>query len=100
MNVSDFITFWSIIFEYDLATSASDKLVLKLRIETEILRILSRRLSLHAIIYHHGNNPRRGHYTSALKYNETSFSHFRWCYIHLYDKRLYCAIFIDLQEKK
>lgn len=71
MNVSDFITFWSIIFEYNLVTSASQKLVLKLRIETEILRILLRRLSLHAIIYHHGNNPWSGHYISAFKYNQT-----------------------------
>ena len=74
MNVSDFIIFQLVTFKYDLVTGASQKFIPNLRIETQILCILLGTLSLHAIIYHLGNNPRSRHFTSAVKHNEIWFS--------------------------
>ena len=74
LNVPDFIIFQLVIFEYKLATCASQKLVPNLRIETGIWSILLGTLSFRAIIYHHSNNLCSGNYTSAVKYNETWFS--------------------------
>ena len=73
LNISDFIIFQLKLYHYDLTTATAHKLVPNLQIELEIENILLGTLTLHAIVYHHGNTPRSGHYTSAVKYNNTWF---------------------------
>ena len=73
LNIADFIIIQLKLFYYDLATGTAHKLVPNLQIELEIENILLGTLTWHAIVYHHGNTPRSGQYTSAVKYNDTWF---------------------------
>ncbi|XP_066930953.1 uncharacterized protein [Clytia hemisphaerica] len=73
-NVSHALIIQLVIFCYDQTTGRLKKLVPNLNIETEIENVLLGTLELQAIVYHHGNTPDSGHYTSVVKYNEQWYS--------------------------
>ena len=68
-NVADTLIIQLIIFGFDRTTNSSKKLAPNLTIETKIENVLLGTLHLQGIVYHHGNSPNSGHYTSEYIFN-------------------------------